>query len=268
MARTMTTAVGTGAALVALAAMAAPLAAQDAVTEWSGEMAAGRTLRVQGISGEIVATAAAGSRAEVVATKRGDEDDFDAVHVVVEEEGDGIRVCAVYRVRDPERCDYDDDDRDDRWRHRNIDVSVDFEVRVPAGVDFEGTVVSGEVRARDLRSDVRARSVSGDIFVSTTGVGWGKTVSGDIEIAMGSTDFGDLDFTTVSGDIVLTLPAGVAADVAFQSLSGDFESDLPLEVTSQRGGFVGSRLEGRLGSGGPRLAFKTVSGDVRLRQAR
>lgn len=264
MTRILARAVGVGTVALALTT-AVPLAAQNAVREWSGEMAAGRTLRVRGISGNIEATAASGARAAVVATKRGDEGDFDEVQVLVEEERDGILVCAVYR-RNATSCD-DDSEPDDR-RHRNIDVSVDFEVRVPAGVELDASVVSGDVQARDLDSDVRARTVSGDVFVSTSGVGWGKTVSGDIEIAMGSRDFGDMDFATVSGDIVLTLPADVAADVDFESLSGDFESDLPLLVTSRRDRFVGSRVEGRLGAGGPHLGFKTVSGDVRLRQAR
>lgn len=266
MKRTTTRIPGIGAAALALA-VATPLMAQDARIEWSAEMAEGRSLHVQGISGNIVARAAAGSRAEVVATKRGDRDDFGAVDVVVENDGGDIVVCAVYRRVSPRTCDHDDHERDESWGRRNIDVSVDFEVRVPAGVALEGRMVSGNVRAEELRSDVRATTVSGDVFLSTSGVGWGKTVSGDIEIRMGRADFGDLDFATVSGDIVLHLPPGVGADVSFESLSGDFETDFPIEVSSRRGRFVGSELEGRLGSGGPRLGFKTVSGDVRLRRA-
>lgn len=266
MKRTHVAALG-GAALAAAMALAGPLAGQDARVQWSAEMAEGRTLHVKGITGNITATAAAGARAEVVATKRGDEDDFAAVHVVVEEGVGGVTVCAVYRRVSPDTCDHDDHERDDARRHRSIDVSVDFEVRVPADVVFEGTMVSGDVRAEGLRSDVRATTVSGDVFVATSGVGWGKTVSGDIEIRMGSVDFGDLDFATVSGDIVLHLPPGVGAEVDFESLSGDFETDFPIEVSRRRGRFVGSEVEGRLGAGGPRLSFKTVSGDVRLRRA-
>lgn len=271
MERTTTKTRTAGLASLALAVTAslaaAPVAAQDEVVEWSGGMDAGATLHVMGISGDIVATAASGSRAEVVATKRGDADDFDAVHVVVEESAAGVTVCAVYRRQSPDTCDHEGHERDDRWGNRSIDVSVDFEVRVPAGVEFEGTMVSGDVRAEDLRSDVQATTVSGDVFVSTTGVGWGKSVSGDIEIRMGSADLSDMDFATVSGDIVLHLPSGVNADLDFESLSGEFETDLPFQVTRRRGRFVGSQVEGRLGNGGPHLSFKTVSGDVRLRAA-
>lgn len=264
--RTKAAALG-AAALAAALALTVPLAAQDARVEWSAEMAEGRTLHVKGITGNITAVAATGPRAEVVATKRGDRDDFGDVHVVVDEGGGDVTVCAVYRTVSADTCDYDDHEPDDSRRNRNIDVSVDFEVRVPATVGFEGTMVSGDVRAEGLSSDARATTVSGDVFVSTSGVGWGKTVSGDIEVRMGSADFGDLDFSTVSGDIVLHLPPGVGADVAFESLSGDFETDFPIEVSRRSGRFVGSEVEGRLGSGGPRLTFKTVSGDVRLRRA-
>lgn len=259
--------------VVALAAAGAPgLAAQDADFRWQQEMRAGQVLAVQGIVGSIRAEYASGSRAEVVATKDGRARDFDEVEIRVVEERDGWTVCAVYHVSsaDPEGCDNDHSDRGDRGRRRSLDVDVDYVVRVPAGVDFHGAVVSGDVTARNLRSEVEASSVDGDIFVSTTGKAWGSTVSGNIEIEMGATDWDEMDFHTVSGDITLWLPDGLETDVDFESLSGDITSDFDITTTRKRTRrWVGEELEGYIGRAGARnLSFNTVSGDVELRRKR
>ena len=129
-------------------------------------------------------------------------------------------------------------------------------------------MVSGDVEARDLSSEVTATTVSGDIYISTTEVGWGTTVSGEIDIEMGSSDWDDLHFSTVSGDITLTLPPGLDTEVEFESLTGDFDADLDVRVESRRDRWIGSRFRGTIGDGGRQLSFNTVSGDVRLRQAR
>jgi DUF4097 and DUF4098 domain-containing protein YvlB len=104
------------------------------------------------------------------------------------------------------------------------------------------------------------------VSVSTTGEGWGSTVSGDIDVAMGSLDWKDMDFHTVSGDITLRLPAAFAADVDFESLSGDIDSDFDMKLIGRQSRrWVGAHVRATIGDGGNRsLTLKTVSGDVRL----
>ena len=246
------------------AAMAVPASAQEDF-EWSGRPGSGRSLEVRGISGDVVATLASGDEARVVATKHGRASDFDEVFIEVFEERDAVVVCAVYGARNRGSCD---GDHDGGGRHRDIRVSVDFEVRVPAGVRFVGATVSGDVVAEGLRSDVEASTVSGSVAVSTTGVARGRTVSGDVDVDMGSLDWTRLDFRTVSGDITVGLPDGVDADVEFESLSGDFDSDFDIVVERVRDRWVGSEVRGTIGEGGRRLTFETVSGDVLLRRSR
>jgi hypothetical protein len=168
------------------------LRAQEEAFEWRGEVSRGQILEVRGISGNITAELASGSTVEIVAIKHGRRSDFDDVTVELFEGRDGITVCAVYGSwnRGDEACDGSDSDDDGRrrGRSRSINVSVDFEVRVPAGVEFVGSMVSGDVEARDLESEVTATTVSGDVIVSTTELAWGNTVSGSIDIEMGSSD--------------------------------------------------------------------------------
>jgi len=244
------------------------LRAQGEAFEWRGEVERGQILEVRGITGNITAELASGSTVEIVATKHGRRGDFDDVTIELYEGRDGITVCAVYGSwnQGDEGCDgrHGDDGRHER--RRSIDVSVEFEVRVPAGVEFVGSMVSGDVEARDLESEVTATTVSGDVIVSTTEVAWGTTVSGDIDIEMGSSDWDDLHFSTVSGDITLLLPEGLDADIEFESLSGDFRADFDVDLRSRSKRWVGSHIRGTIGDGGRRLSFNTVSGDVRLRR--
>lgn len=262
------------AAMAVLAGTASPGVAQDATFEWRESMRAGDGLRVQGIVGEIRAEVASGDRAEVVARKEGRSADFDQVEIRMERRGDQVVVCAVYRPREVtgDGCsvEHDGDGDWDRRDRRSIDVEVDFLVRVPAGVDFSGAMVSGDVVADDLRSDVDVSTVNGDIHVSTTGRARGRTVSGSIEIALGSAAWDDLDFGTVSGDVTLWLPEGIDTDVDFRSLSGDLSSDFDLTRTRDRSRrWVGANVEGHIGARGLRsLSVSTVSGDLRLRRAR
>ncbi len=240
------------------------MAQQEAPFRWTGEVPSGQTLEVRGISGDIRAELASGSTAEVVAEKHGRSSDFDRVEVRTVKDGDRTIVCAVYHPEDhPDGCE--PSDNHDSWNDGHIRVSVDFTVKLPAGVDFVGRTVSGDVDVQDVRSDVRASTVSGNVDVSTTGKGWGSTVSGDIDVQMASLDWKDMDFHTVSGDITLRLPGSFAADVDFESLSGDLDSDFPLTITTRQHGWVGAHVRGTIGGGGGRsLKVKTVSGDLNI----
>jgi hypothetical protein len=235
-------------------------------------MRPGQVLEVQGIVGEVIAEYTDGTTAEVVAVKEGREADFDEVEIRVVEEREGYTICAVYHAHAARGtgCDNNHDDDDRGERQHSIDVEVDYVVRVPAGVDFHGSMVSGDVRADDLRSDVHANTVNGDINVSTTETAWANTVSGSMDIEMGATDWRELEFHTVSGDITLWLPVGIDTDVDFGSLSGDLDSDFDITMTGRQSRrWVGSEVEGHIGSRGERsLSLNTVSGDVRLRRTR
>lgn len=246
--------------------------AQDTM-EWSNRMTQGQVLEVKGIVGEIHAVLASGDEAEVVARKRGSRGDFEEVAIEVEQVDDGFIICAVYGTwnHGEGHClpNHRDRDNEEGGRHRNnsIDVEVEYEVRVPAGVEFQGHMVSGGIEVEDLRSEVEVNTVNGNIFVSTSEMAWANTVSGNIEIEMG--DFGseELEFNTVSGDITLWLPADFDADIRFSSLSGELDSDFDLNIQNRRERrWIGSDIRAKIGDGGRDLYFHTISGDVSLRR--
>ena len=148
---------------------------------------------------------------------------------------------------------------------QNNDTSVNFTVRVPAGVRFTGKTVNGKVDAENLSADVEARTVNGGINVSTTGLARATTVNGSIRVVMGRADWSDeLEFKTVNGGIDLSVPASLSAQVQVKTLNGDISTDFPMTVT---GTFSKRRLNGTVGSGGRDLNIETVNGSVQLRRS-
>jgi hypothetical protein len=227
-------------------------------------LAAGRTLEIRGINGNVSAEPAAGGEFEVVAVKSARRSDPEEVRIEVVRHAEGVLICAVYPNPggEPNTCEVNNS----RSHVHDNDTTVNFTVRVPAGVNFNGRTVNGKVDADGLTSDVDVKTVNGNINVSTTGLARAQTVNGSITAVLGRADWpAGLEFKTVNGGIDLTLPASLSARVEAKTLNGDITSDFPLTVS---GTFSRRRLSGTIGSGGDRqLNLETVNGSVQIRRA-
>src|SRR5881398_1907714 len=195
---------------------------------WKGKVAPGKSIEIKGVNGDVRAVAGSGD-VEVTAVKHARRSDPDEVKIEVVPHEDGVTICAVYPSdgRRENSCDAGE------GGHMNVhdnDVTVDFTVRVPAGVRFVGQTVNGEVAA-----------------------------------SLGRATWSDaLEFRTVNGGITLDLPAGLSTEVRATTVNGDIQTDFPLMVTGRLGP---RRLHGTIGSGGRRLALETVNGSIRLRKS-
>ena len=232
---------------------------------WHGRIAAGKRLEVKGVNGDVRAVAASGAEAVVNATKRARRSDPDDVKIEVIEHADGVTICAVYptprRAQRENTCEVGDE-----WHTstQDNDVSVHFEIQVPAGVVFNGRTVNGEMSAEGLTADVKASSVNGSVRVTTTGIAEASTVNGSVYAQMGRANWADeLDFSTVNGRITLIFPEKLDTEVRASTVNGDIVSDYPLTVT---GRFGPRRMRGTIGAGGRSLNLSTVNGEIRLRK--
>src|SRR5213592_4629407 len=232
---------------------------------WHGRLAAGKRLEVRGINGDVRAVLASGAEALVHARKHGRRSDPDDVEIRVVESEEGVTICAVYptpaRAREENNCE-----PGDRWHSNteNNDVVVDFEVQVPAGVEFNGKTVNGEMSAEGLRGDVKASTVNGSVRVSTTGLAEASTVNGSVYAEMGRANWtNDLEFSTVNGGITLVIPGKLDTEVRATTVNGDIETDWPLTIT---GRFSNRRIRGTTGAGGRGLSLSTVNGEIRLKK--
>jgi hypothetical protein len=231
--------------------------------QWQGQVSAGNAIEIKGVNGDIRAEAASGNQVEVVATKSGRRSDPNSVRIQVVEHNGGVTICAVYPNTDS-RQNVCAPGNEGHMNVRNNDVQVDFTVRVPAGVRFQGRTVNGEVAAESLGSDVEASTVNGSISISTAGYARANTVNGEINASMGRSNWTQaLEFETVNGGITVSLPAATSTEFEAETLNGDISTDFPVTV---QGRFSKRHMSGTIGDGGRRLNLKTVNGSIRVRR--
>jgi len=180
----------------------------------------------------------------------------------------------------------------------HADLTVEAEIPATATVRLTG--VSADMEVNGLRGEQRYRSVSGDLLLSDLGGSVRlDTVSGDATIR--AEEPVAVQVQGVSGDVTVTAPLlrGLRANTVSGDveLEGEFEASGDFRVETVSGdltvGLLGSgsfeihglstdvnceldhRLEGQVdrrrlivGSGGPRLVFNSMSGDVDVRRPR
>lgn len=225
---------------------------------WRGAVAQGKTLEIRGLNGAVMAQRASGSEVEVTAYKHGHRSNPADVRIEVVEHGDGVTICAVY-PGDHNAC------RPGGGRNNthNSDVEVGFEVRVPAGVVFDGHTVNGSVEATGLTARVDLATVNGGVTLDTeAGDASGSTVNGSVNATVRGTGGGSLRFSAVNGGVTVSLPAGFGASFDASTVNGAISSDFPVTMT---GRISPRRMRGQLGQGGRDLALRTVNGPIRLR---
>jgi hypothetical protein len=248
---------------------AAPLAAQQPDFRWEKALAAGATVSLHNLNGDVTVTPSTTGKVEIVGVKRGSRRAFDDVTLEVVETSRGITVCPVFRNADME-CNENGlrmHGRGDRDRDYE-DVSIDIEVKLPKGLMVSANSVSGDVSVVGAEGAVRAGSVSGNVRMERLRVSSvrASSVSGDVDVVVDAlTGDGPLRFTSVSGNVTAELPKNVDADVTMRSVSGSLDSDFALTLN---GRMSRHSLEARIGKGGRELEVHTVSGNVRLRAAK
>lgn len=258
-------------AAIMLMVAALPLSAQRrADFQWANPLAAGSTVSVRNISGDVKITPSTNGRVEVLGYKHGSGRGLDRVKANVEQTSRGIVVCVLYD--DNDSCDNNHSNNSrGRWNSDDncCNASIDFEVSVPTNLVVDAGSVSGDVDVSGAHGDVRANSVSGNVLLDHLHANSisATSVSGDVDVRVDElTGNGDFTFHSVSGDVRLEVPRDFGADLSMTTVSGDIDSDFP--ITLGNGRMNRRSMNARIGAGGRRLDVSTVSGDLKLKVAR
>jgi hypothetical protein len=257
----------------------------DETWTWDGRVESGKWFKLSSVNGPVNVEASNDNMVHVRAEKVVRRGSVTDVAFQVIQSGGDVRICALWR-RD--ECDEDgmhsrrrnDDDDNDRR-----DVQVRFTVKVPAGVRLSAGTVNGEMRVRDVTSDVKANTVNGRLDVSNVGGEVSAstvngnvnvttrngpvdahTVNGNIDVRMAALSRGgDMSFHTVNGSVTVEMPSAVDARVSLGTMHGTISSDYPVQLS---GRFGPRHAEGTIGRGGREIEIETVNGSVELRKAR
>jgi hypothetical protein len=211
-------------------------------------ISAGGHVRIGNISGDVKVIGYKGDSILVDGFKIGP--DRNLVSVEDTSSADHIDLKVAY----PERC--------------NCDAGINFEVRVPQGIDYSFdrlASVSGNVEILSIRGRLKAESVSGNVSVKDVfGVVSASSVSGNVEVTITRMEgTGEMKFSSVSGNVNVKAPSNLEADIEMSSISGSLKTDFPIEIQERRYG-PGRSARGRLGAGTNNLRITSVSGRVSL----
>ena len=147
--------------------------------------------------------------------------------------------------------------------------SIDYDVRIPAGIDLKiksgaGTVelVSHEAQTVIIENgagDVEVHGVRAAALIVASGVG---------RIGLSDVDAGQLIVDLGVGNIVLTLPASASATVAAKAGIGDVSIDrFPGMIGGVRG-FLGKSGDVTLGTGERKVTLDVGLGDIEIEMQR
>ena len=220
------------------------------------KLGANGTLGLFNIAGDIVVTRAGGSdtTVEIVKTARGRDvndarEQLQLVQVDVTERSGRADVRARYPQSEG------------RNNRRNYNVSVAYTVSAPAGTRISIETISGNVKITDIKGDVTANSISGNVNVTGAGRASAKSISGMVEIVDAQSD-GTMESSSVSGDVVLRRVSARRIDAS--SVSGNIRLDeLQCDRVSAKTTSGNVSFAGTLARNG-RYDLGSFSGDVRL----
>lgn len=250
------------AAIAAALVTAVPAAAQNLpFTETVREsfpLGPGGVFSLENINGAVAIEAWEGHEVVVEAEKRSDSQVcLDALRLEFETGPTRVFVKAHYP---DSRCRHEDPRGQGRGQ-----TQVEFKIRVPRYVQVDKVkLVNGQLTVEGVEGGVVGASVNGRVVArGVSGSVALSTVNGTVEAELGYLAGDDrVELRSVNGTVQLTLPAGAGARVKANTTNGSIRNDAGLTVT--RGRYVGSTMEGQLGSGSAEVMLRTVNGAITL----
>ncbi len=218
---------------------------------WSGHVAAGKSMEVRTIAGTIKVTAATGDLGEIEA-KVHDAGPGSApiVHFTEDEHGVVARVDVHEHGCE---CDHD--------HERHDGGSVDFEVKVPAGVHLIARSVHGGIDVDGVSGPIDLHTVDGGIAIRSATSARARTVNGSVTASFSKPDLeSDCELETVNGPVQVTLPAAANAELVASTLNGEIKVGFPFSS----GAMDRRSTHGSIGHGGRELRLRTINGTIEV----
>jgi hypothetical protein len=160
--------------------------------------------------------------------------------------------------------------------HSHYRFTFELTVKVPRSMNLNLREVKGKIAVENVNGHFSVHGVNGGIeLTGISGGGEFRSVNGPVHVGFAQNPTEPSSFRTVNGGVTVELRPGMNADLEFKTLHGgvftdfDVSAGTPVPGTADQasGKFV-FRSHGfstaRIGSGGPKLTFETVNGEVRI----
>lgn len=244
------------------AAVLLPVLAFAAVTEekqWEFVATDDSSLSIENINGDIIISATEGDKIIVTANLRaGSDEALQKLNVEITDENG--QICFETHHKKSSAS----------WFHWGGSDSgqISYTVSLPTSVDLKSIeTVNGDVEIEGVSASAMVSTVNGDLRLSGLAGNAGlETVNGSIRVEFSKfTETQEAVIETVNGSVVVYLPADASAKVSAETVNGSIKAgDFNLEAN--KGRYVGSDLNGNIGTGEARLEIETVNGSIKVKQ--
>lgn len=230
--------------------------------EWSGAVAAGKTLSVRNLSGDVTVEPSSDSMVHVSADyawRRGDPDKD--LKISGATTADGALICAMIGDN---TCSEGEFEANLKLGSGSPDIEVTMRIRVPNGVEVSAVGANGDITV-SAAAPVHAFTMNGDVTVATAvGPVKGESLNGDIDLRMTTvTGTDSIIGKTLNGDVFVYMTELSDAAVEMEVVMGKVQSDFPLTVQGEQSD---KKLRATVGTGARVVHLKSITGDVALRK--
>lgn len=239
---------------------------------WNEPLPAGATLHLRDLNGAIRVHASSTGQAAVHASKRWRSGREKDVHFATTHSGNDYYVCALWGKAT--QCDASGYGR----RRESLimrllsllsmssstrtDMTVNFDVALPAGVQLDASTVNGNVDATGTTGPVSVSTVNGTVHANGTSALAAHTVNGSVHLTLDRLGAADsVRAESVNGSVTINVPAAYEGSVELKTVNGSVTSDLPVTTSGASGR---RELSGTIGAAPRMISLETVNGSVRL----
>jgi DUF4097 and DUF4098 domain-containing protein YvlB len=232
-------------------------AEQTAQWQKSYPIAANGSLDIENVNGKIDVEPSSGATIEVTAVKkaRGASDEaakaaLDRITIAEDVSGDHVRIEAKF----PQGGGMFTASGND---------TVEFHVKVPAGLTAKFVTVNGGVEISGLSGRVTAETTNGGVTAhDISGQLDASSTNGGLEIDLAKMADGGVKLECTNGGITVHLPRDAKATISASITNGGIgTSDLPIEKSGEDNR---RKLDAKMNGGGPRLQIDGTNGGIKL----
>jgi DUF4097 and DUF4098 domain-containing protein YvlB len=232
-------------------------AEQTAQWQKSYPIAAHGSVDIENVNGKIDVEPSSGATIEVTAVKkaRGASDEaakaaLDRVTIAEDVGGDHVKLEAKFP-------------KSEGMFSGSGNVTVEFHVKVPAGLTAKFATVNGGVEVRGLSGHVSAETTNGGVTArDVSGQLEASTTNGGLEIDLAKMPEGGVKLDCTNGGISVRLPRDAKATISASITNGGISTvDLPIDASGENSR---RKLEAKMNGGGPRLEIDGTNGGIKL----
>lgn len=216
----------------------------------------GGVVNLKNINGDVVIRTWDRNEVKVDAVKRADtQQELQEAEIIIRDTPQRIDI----------KTDYDDD-HNRHHRHNHDVASVEYTLTVPRQVILnEIELVNGDLTVEGVQGEVHLASVNGEVEArGLTNEAHLSTVNGTVRAEFAKLGQ-SVSLKSVNGTVNVAIPPDSDATIDAETLHGSISNDFGLNTDKHK--WIGSSLNGKLGSGSQRIDINTVNGSIRIRKS-